>query len=735
MADAIAAPGPGPDPADRADPAAEAGAGPTGQADQTGQAGQRGRGPSKADLESLVQAGHAEAQAQARTQPGPAGQVPAPGESAGPGEGPGQVARAAAGPAKPDLALLGWLSEAGAPPAMAGRIIDFLGPEPAGQLRENPWQVLEVPGVGPTAADAVARAVLGTETEPEDPRRTRALAGWLLRRAAHRGSTAHGADVLAQELKQLHVADPTAAIADAIETGQLHAFAEPVALDEHSGRDEEEEFEELDDTDDDDPAAMLTSPRTVLCLERWTFVEQAAAEVVQRLFATPEPVEAGPEAGPLAAAVAENGLTLATNADTAALLPVLAAFPQAVIATPSAAGLRTLHEAGVAAVDVRTLAAQDYAGLAGAQVLVVADAQLLSLEGGTALLEATAEGTHVLLAGDPVSLRSAEPGALFRDLLEIDEPEFGGLLPRQAIKRRPTGPLTSLIEAVRYGGLPPRELLQGEDGQSKEVVIVTVKDPQEAVGRTLQLVTDSIPRTFTFEADQIQVVAPRADGPVGTHTLNAALKSRLNPGPGRCAGFDPGDRVVISGPVPELGLFGGETGLVTGADAQELTVRLDPPHEIRRPAVVPAGLAGTEAGAGSPAEAGAGSGGEAAGETELDESGPAAGPAAGGAPGAGAVAPEPEVLWRIDAAGAAERLRHAWALTAREAQGGRWPAVVAVFDGAAAAELTRALVLGMVGLATEHLSVIHGAGAMLAKSVESIPDQPRRTRLQFALRD
>jgi len=618
-----------------------------------------------------------------------------------------------------DQQLAAWLSAAGAPPGMADRITALLGPGAAEQLRENPWLILDVPGTVPAAADAVAVSVLGPDgAQHDDQRRTRALAGWLLRRAAHRGSTALGADLLADELKQLSVTDPAGAIADAIETGQVHAFAEPVALDADSGDEENEDFEELDDADDDDPAALLTSPRTMLCLERWAFIEQAAAEVVQRLFATPEPVEPDPAADadlPLVAMVAEGGLSLATGVDAAALGPVLTAFPHALVTAPSAASLRTLHEAGIAAVDSRALAAAEYAALVPADegatpLLVVADAHLLSLEAGTALLEASAEGTHVLLAGDPVSLGSNEPGALFRDVLEIDEPEFGGKLPRTAVKRRPTGPLSALAEAVRYGGLPPRELLQGPDGQSKEVVIVTVKDPQEAIGRTLQLVVDSIPRTFQFTGPDVQVVAPRADGPVGTLALNAALKSRLNPGPGRCAGFDSGDRVVVAGPVAEVGLYGGETGVVIAADADGLTVHLDPPHAIRRSRTVSA-EAGVPAETVPEAETGA--------VTETGNSDE----------------PKSETEWRVDAADAARDLRHSWALTAREAQGGRWPAVVAVFDGGSAAGLTRALVLGMVSLATGHLSVVHGAGGMLAKAVETIPDQPRRTRLRHALRD
>jgi hypothetical protein len=73
-------------------------------------------------------------------------------------------------------------------------------------------------------------------------------------------------------------------------------------------------------------------------------------------------------------------------------------------------------------------------------------------------------------------------------------------------------------------------------------------------------------------------------------------------------------------------------------------------------------------------------------------------------------------------------------LTLREAQGGRWPAVVAVLDGGSAAALTRSAVVGAFAAATQHLSVVHGAGSALAEAVEKRPHTPCRTRLAQALR-
>jgi ATP-dependent exoDNAse (exonuclease V) alpha subunit len=95
-----------------------------------------------------------------------------------------------------------------------------------------------------------------------------------------------------------------------------------------------------------------------------------------------------------------------------------------------------------------------------------------------------------------------------------------------------------------------------------------VRDPREALHRTVQLVADSVPRAFGASGPDVQVITTGHGGPVGTRSLNAALKERLNPGPGRFAGFDPGDRVVHV-PAPGRTL----PGTVVGAEPDGL--RLD----------------------------------------------------------------------------------------------------------------------------------------------------------------
>ncbi|MFS8641344.1 MAG: tRNA lysidine(34) synthetase TilS, partial [Symbiobacteriaceae bacterium] len=68
-------------------------------------------------------------------------------------------------------------------------------------------------------------------------------------------------------------------------------------------------------------------------------------------------------------------------------------------------------------------------------------------------------------------------------------------------------------------------------------------------------------------------------------------------------------------------------------------------------------------------------------------------------------------------AGALSRLRHGWAAPIALARAARPPAVVAVLPQEAAGALSRPLAVTAFGLARRHLSVVHNAGAALARAV------------------
>ncbi|MFF1788118.1 helix-hairpin-helix domain-containing protein [Kitasatospora sp. NPDC058243] len=211
-------------------------------------------------------------------------------------------------------------------------------------------------------------------------------------------------------------------------------------------------------------------------------------------------------------------------------------------------------------------------GTLALDVLVVLDAPLLDVELAATVLESLADGTRLVLSGDPGQLWSAGPGRFFADLLAAR------VCPAVASRTPDFGPIGELVSGVGIGELQPVE------APDKEVVILTAKDGGEAVHRALQLLTDSIPRALGIPAEQVVLLTPGHGGPAGTRALNAAAKARLNPGPGRFGGFDPGDRVVDS-PAPGVTrparvLDGDATGLhLAYADGSRRTV---PPAQAGR---------------------------------------------------------------------------------------------------------------------------------------------------------
>ncbi|MEV6951976.1 helix-hairpin-helix domain-containing protein [Streptomyces sp. NPDC051183] len=531
------------------------------------------------------------------------------------------------------------LARGGAPEALAEPAAAALGEGAAEQLAEDPWRLLAVPAVRPAQADGFARALLGAEAGPGDERRATALVGWLLAQAAAKGHTALEAPTLESALAQYGVPDPAEALEAAVGDGAVLVFHEPLG----------------------DPVAEGEEQpvRVLVGLEGSAMAEESLADGLARLantFTYPadwEKAATGPGAE-LIRAAAGHGLVAHTGGEAAR------AEPRALLAAAREFGLRAClaaHAPAEGAVTVAGLLAgaegpgRDADGQFELDLLVVLDAPQLDVETAAALVESVPDGARLVLSGDPGVLGSAGPGRVFADVLAA------GACPRVTSRMPDPGPLGELVSGIGIG-----ELNQ-VDAPGKEVVIVPVRDAGEAVHRTVQLVAESVPRAFGIPAGSVQVITPGHGGSAGTRALNAALKERLNPGPGRFGGFDPGDRAVHV-PSPGRAL----PAVVVSADAQGLHLE---------------------------------------------------------AAGARITVPKD----RVEA-----EVRHGWAVTAHQAVGARWPAVVVVLPGDAAAALSRDWVYTAFGRAERHLSVVHGVDQALPQAVAEVLPKPRTTRLAGLLR-
>ncbi|WP_437115653.1 helix-hairpin-helix domain-containing protein [Streptomyces griseoviridis] len=639
-------------------------------------------------------------------EPAPRPAVPAPVRPAR----PEQAAVAAPAPAAVD-SVRQVLGEGGAPDTLAPQVAAALGEDAARRLREDPWLLLRVGGVRPEQADGFARALLGAACAPDDERRGRSFTGWLLEQAAVAGHTVLEMPALIAALGRQAVPDPEAAVQSAVAEAEALVFED--ALDPTAPvpepRAQPSGAGDAEHTDDEDEP-VERPVRVLVGLERYALAEESLAEGVARLINSVPKEDGSAEweraadstrgsAAELLRAVRTGGLVLhtggeASSVEAATLLrTATGAGLRAWAAThgtdgrdrfaavldasggtedgtivgrgaggsgtegPGAAGAEGSRAGGLA--PVATLAGllsgaegpgRDAEGALDLDLLVVLDAPQLDVEEAALLVESLPDGARLVLSGDPGVLWSAGPGRVFADLLAAR------VCPQIASRVPDPGPLGELVSGIGVG-----ELNQVE-APGKEVVIVPVRDAGEAVHRAVQLVADSVPRAIGVPAAQTQVITPGHGGAVGTRVLNAALKERLNPGPGRFGGFDPGDRVAYS-PAPGRTL----TGQVVRADAEGLHLRCA---------------------------------------------------------GAAVVVPKERVE---------QTVRHGWAVTAHQAAGARWPAVVVVLPGDAAQALSRPWVYTAFGRAERHLSVVHGVEQALARAVAEVQAKPRTTRLPALL--
>ncbi|MFE6199561.1 helix-hairpin-helix domain-containing protein [Streptomyces sp. NPDC057838] len=566
------------------------------------------------------------------------------------------------------------LGAGGAPETLAPQVAEVLGEGADELLRADPWQLLRVPGVRPEQADGFARALLGAECAPDDERRGRAVTVWLLEQAALAGHTALEMPALLAALAQRGVPEPDSAVQDAIAEGEALVFQDAL---EETGAPAPAAEPEGAEEDQERPVRVLVG------LERYALAEESLADGLARLVNS-APKQDGPaeewerlaasaagSAGELIRAVAGHGLVLHTGGEASL------AEPAALLHAAGSLGLRAwaathgpvgrdrfaalLRRTGQESDDVPVATVpgllagpegpgRDADGALDLDLLVVLDAPQLDVETAALLTESMPDGARLVLAGDPAVLWSVGPGRVFADLLAAR------ICPQVASRLPDPGPLGELVSGIGVG-----ELNQVE-APGREVVIVPVRDAGEAVHRTVQLVVDSVPRALGVPAEETQVITPGHGGAVGTRALNAALKERLNPGPGRFGGFDPGDRIVHS-PAPGRAV----PGRVVKADAEGLHLSC-----AGEPVVVP--------------------------------------------------------KERVE-----QCVRHGWAMTAHQAVGSRWPAVVVVLPGDAAQALSRPWVYTAFGRADRHLSVVHGVEQALPRAVAEVPAKPRTTRLPVLL--
>lgn len=203
--------------------------------------------------------------------------------------------------------------------------------------------------------------------------------------------------------------------------------------------------------------------------------------------------------------------------------------------------------------------------------VIVDECSMLDQEIAYRLLDAVPKDARVLFVGDPDQLPSVEQGNVLGDIIA------SGAVP-----------VARLIKIFRQGegsGIPvlAKAVLEGKKADFRGLSGCRWEDADAHTGA--ENVTRSVVAAILEFAEEVaspvQVLSPMRNGPLGTKALNEELRARLNPDNGQKSWgrFRVGDSVIQNRNNYDLEVFNGDLGVIraieTGADGFRIHVEMD----------------------------------------------------------------------------------------------------------------------------------------------------------------
>lgn len=279
-----------------------------------------------------------------------------------------------------------------------------------------------------------------------------------------------------------------------------------------------------------------------------------------------------------------NGLSLNPNDYTDKIFPIL-------LAAPTGRAAKRMKET----TDLPASTIHRLLGLTGREKFS-SQQQIRELEGGllivdemsmvdtwlaNTLLKAIPQNMQVIFVGDKDQLPSVGPGQVLHDLLEVKKIPQAELT--EIYRQEDGSSIIPLAHAIKEGKLP------ADFTQNKKDRSYFTSDAFHIEGLIAQIAEKAQAKNFS-PAD-IQVLAPMYKGPAGINALNKMLQEIFNGNPDKKKKevhfnegvYRIGDKVLQLVNDPELNVFNGDMGIITGISlaketedkVEELTIEFD----------------------------------------------------------------------------------------------------------------------------------------------------------------
>jgi exodeoxyribonuclease V alpha subunit len=209
-------------------------------------------------------------------------------------------------------------------------------------------------------------------------------------------------------------------------------------------------------------------------------------------------------------------------------------------------------------------------------LLVMDESSMVDVMLMHALLKAVPPHAALLLVGDVDQLPSVGPGQVLADIIA------SGAVPvvrlTEVFRQAASSRIITNAHRINRGEMPDLSPDPTSDFQ-----FVEANEPEEVVGRLVQVVARHLPRRLGYDPlRDVQVLCPLNRGGLGARTLNVELQAVLNP-PGADRvdrfgwSFSPGDRVMQVVNDYDKDVYNGDLGLIASVDhgERELVVDFD----------------------------------------------------------------------------------------------------------------------------------------------------------------
>ena len=442
---------------------------------------------------------------------------------------------------------------------LAGKIHASFGDRAMAVIREDPYRLTEIDGVGFIRADTIA---LASDVPLESDRRAQAAAWYLIGEAERRGHTHVPVDELVNSAAKLlgYRPDPSVLI-----TGRGLVEEEGRVYRERTHARELWTAGDLRERALAEPAIGHRPERTgedTLTEEQWHAVTGAFDARISI-------VTGGPGVGKTVCtrAIVEE----ARRADVRVGLCAPTGRAARRMSEATKVGAKTIHgllewrpgsEPGFGPGHPLPL-----------DMLIVDESSMINLHMAEVLLSGLGTDTHIVLVGDADQLPPVGAGKPFADLID------SGIAPvtrlthifRQAARSM----ITTAAHEINHGR--PPHLLPDAD-QVRDFHMVERNTPERVRAAVVEMVSERV--SAGLGRDPIrdaQVLAPIYRGEAGIDALNRDLQAKLNPDGGKAVSdrFRIGDRLIQTKNAHELGLMNGTICFLVDDDPDEEMIVLE----------------------------------------------------------------------------------------------------------------------------------------------------------------